>query len=447
MTVIGLDIGTTSVCATAVDSETGKVLNAKTLSNDCSVAGESYERCQSPEKILSLCSSLLDEFMTKFAPILAIGLTGQMHGIVYLDKNGVPVSPLYTWQDMSGDEPYDESQSYAQKLESMTGYKAASGFGLTTLFVHTCKAAVPPDAACVCTIHDYVAMVLSGLTRPVMHTSDAASFGVFNPETMDFDREAVVKTGMDNALLPDVTAKAVVLGQYKSIPVCVAIGDNQASFIGSVSDTDKALLLNVGTGSQVSFKTVNTDEVKGTELRPCHESSFIRVGSALCGGRAFAALEQFIRAAVNLNGNDISSAYPIIDRYLEQNPAPENRLAVNTAFIGTRDDPTLRGFIRNLGLDNFTPGHLIYGVLYGITEELYEMYQPCRESGHNYVVGSGNGLRKNLALQKIISEVFGMPLRIPAHKEEAAYGAVLYAMTAIGLFPSLADAQKLIQYE
>lgn len=447
MITIGLDIGTTSVCITAVDADTGAVLEAKTLNNNCTVTGAAYERCQNPEKILTLCLTALEDFLQKFSPVCAIGLTGQMHGIVYLDKGGKPVSELYTWQDMSGDEPFAEGITYAQQLESATGYKAASGFGLTTLFVHMQKGTVPATAAKVCTIHDFVAMTLAGLTAPVMHTSDAASFGLFNLDTLDFDRKAIAEVGVNADLLPRVTAEAEVLGKYKDIPVCVAIGDNQASFIGSVNDTEKALLLNVGTGSQVSFKTASKDVVAGTELRPCHQGNFIRVGSALCGGRAFAALEQFIRATVNLSDTPVENAYPLIDRYLEQNVAPENGLSVNTAFIGTRDNPSLRGSVQNLGLDNFSPGHLIYGVLYGITEELYNMYLPCREAGHTYVVGSGNGLRKNLALQKIISEVFGLPLRIPAHKEEAAYGAVLYALTAVGYCKTLDEAQKLIQYQ
>lgn len=73
-----------------------------------------------------------------------------------------------------------------------------------------------------------------------------------------------------------------------------SIGDNQASLFGSVRDLKDTVLLNVGTGSQVSLVTERFIECSGSvELRPCTENSYILVGASLCGGRAYAMLEQF----------------------------------------------------------------------------------------------------------------------------------------------------------
>ncbi len=446
MNAIGLDIGTTTICAAAADIHTGKLLESVTVPNSCEIKGESFERCQNPQKILEICLSALDKLIEKYSPVCSIGITGQMHGVIYLDLLGNPLSPLYTWQDASADEECENGKTYAEKLSSITGYKMASGFGCSTYFVHSQKDCVPEGTAKICTVHDYVAMKLTGRNSPVMHTSDAASFGLFDTDKLCFDLKAAEAAGLDSSVLPEIAADAQILGKYRKIPVCIAIGDNQASFIGSVRDTDSSVLVNIGTGSQMSFMTENTAYVPSTELRPCHEKAFLRVGSALCGGRAFAALESFIRQTANLAGGSVENAYSFIDEYLSLNQAPENPLDVSTAFVGTRETPTLRGHVKNIGLDNFTPGHLIYGVLTAISSELYDMYSPCPDKAHSCVVGSGNGLRKNVALQKIISEMFGMPLLIPAHKEEAAYGAMLYSLAACGIYSDLKAAQALIKY-
>ncbi len=324
----------------------------------------------------------------------------------------------------------------------------ASGFGCTTLFVHTVCGLVPQNAAGLCTIHDYVAMRLAGGTVPVVHTSDAASFGLFNLEKLCFDEEAIEKAGLNFALFPKVTASFDVVGNYGDIPVACAIGDNQASFLGSVSDTQHSLLINLGTGGQISFLTDKCADT-GLEIRPCYGSNYLCVGSSLCGGRAFALLEKFLRSTAEfVTGETVKNAYPAIDAFLAKNPQVTNSLEISTRFAGTRNCPFERGRIANIGLDNFTPQHFILGVLAGMTNELVGMYSSCEHGeGHTAIIGSGNGLRKNTALQKLISKSFGMPMSIPAHREEAAFGAALFGMTAAGIKDSISQAQQLIKYK
>jgi sugar (pentulose or hexulose) kinase len=81
--------------------------------------------------------------------------------------------------------------------------------------------------------------------------------------------------------------------------------------------------------------------------------------------------------------------------------------------------------------------------------ELYDMYlqmQPLLRVQPEKMVGSGNGLRSNAPLVKIFSEIFGLPLSIPANKEEAAFGSALFGMVAAGIYPDLPAAQALIRY-
>ena len=69
----------------------------------------------------------------------------------------------------------------------------------------------------------------------------------------EYDREAIKKLSIDPALLPRVTKSAECIGKYRSASVFVSLGDNQASFLGAAGDN--SLLVNIGTGSQISFVT------------------------------------------------------------------------------------------------------------------------------------------------------------------------------------------------
>lgn len=449
MNAIGLDIGTTTLCALVLEEETGKLQRCVTLPNDSALAGAPYEHLQDPEVIFRHCQSLLAELTAQYAPVCSIGLAGQMHGILYLNPKGEALSPLYTWQDASANERCAGEESYAALLTRLSGCPVATGFGTATYFTHQKQGDVPKDAACFCTIHDYVAMCLAGQTKPLTHSTDAASFGLYQLEYNTFDEQAIAAAELDRALFPEIRSGFDCVGSFQGIPVSVAIGDNQASFLGSVRDARETLLINVGTGGQISYATPNADEnrrpVPLMELRPFVEGLYLRVGASLCGGSAFAALEQFLRKTAEfVSGKPCESAYPAMDAYLAQSGQPRNGLRVSTQFSGTRENPNERGSVLGLCLDNFTPQHLIWGVLQGMVDELAQLY-PAGEH-HSQLVGSGNGLRKNETLRRLFSRQFGQVMRLPAHREEAAFGAALFGLAAAGRVGSIQEAQRLITY-
>ena len=453
MKTIGLDIGTTTICAIVIDASDGKVLKSVTLPNDTFRTDvKHFEKIQEPEKILSKATALVDELLGEYDDVVSIGVTGQMHGLMYINEKGESLSGLYIWQDASANEIYKDGKSYAQYLTELTGYKMASGFGGATYFYHTINNMVPESATKICTIHDYVAMKLAGLNIPVMHTSDAASYGLFDIKNARFDEAAIVKAGLKVDMFPEVTSENRILGKKDGkIPVSVAIGDNQASFLGSVCDVEDCLLINVGTGSQISFATKSETAPAGLEVRPCVGEEKIMVGSSLCGGRAFALLEKFFRETAELvTGEKCSSAYKGIDTFLENTSEVENPVSFSTLFCGTRENPEKRASIENLGIDNFTPGHMVYGVMNGMAEELNEMYRTgisvCEEKPRQ-LIASGNGIRKNKTLQRIVSDIFGMEMKIPKHKEEAAYGSAIFSLTSAGICDTIQSALQLIQYE
>ncbi len=426
---IGIDIGTTSICAVLMDSETGKIICSATHNNDSFIeTPNTWEKIQDvaviEEKVFELIDSVLKN--AEDVKVGSIGISNQMHGILYYDKKGIAVSPLYIWQDERGNLPYKDGKTYAQYLGSFAGY------GLVRDFYNREKSLVPENAVGVCTIGDYIAMKLTGRKTALMHITNAASFGCFDIIENKFT--------LDNGMLPEVTADFDVVGEWNGIKVSVAIGDNQASFMGSVGVS--APLLNVGTGSQISY--LNDTPVKGEniESRPYDGKRYLVVGASLCGGRAFSMLERFFASVVEMTtGEKCASLYPYIDKLLETKTQTD--LVADSRFCGTRSDPTIRGAFTNVSQDNFTAGDMSVAILYAIANELHSMYTGEKT---DTIVCSGNGIRKNKALQRVASEVFGAEIKIPRYEEEAAYGAALTSLVAIGKAENIDEAQKLIIY-
>ncbi len=449
MNVIGIDIGTTTLSAVALAPD-GRVLEAATRPNGAGLPGRApWQRLQDPDRIVDGVIGLADDLMARHAPVAAIGLDGQMHGILYVDARGRAAGPLATWQDGRGDLPLGEG-TYASELSRRTGCPMATGFGLTTHFFNQMNGEVPEGAARICTIADYAAMRLAGRHAPRTHASNAAGMGLFDMPSGAWDLTAFANANMDRAILPEVTGGVEAVGEYRGAAVSAALGDNQASFIGSVRDMETSVLVNMGTGGQISMMSDATGALLAAERRPLTDGAYLLVGSALCGGRAYQILEGFLRSCARLAGCDAESLYPAMNEAALRAIALPGNPVVTPLFSGTRRNPALRGTISNLSPDNFDAGRLIGATLMGMAQELYELYLDMLRAGARApeaLVGSGNGIRKNPALRLAFEARFRMPLFIPAHEEEAAYGAALYGMAAAGLAPSLAAAQALIRYE
>ena len=148
---LGLDLGTTTISAAVLDAD-GRLLCTRTVPGGAAVAGQPWERKQDARGIEHAALSLLDGLLQEFPDIGCVGLTGQMHGIVYVDAAGQLLSPLYTWQDETGAQPGLGGKSMAARLTARTGYPLASGYGLVTLACHQAAGTIPDGAAAVCTI-------------------------------------------------------------------------------------------------------------------------------------------------------------------------------------------------------------------------------------------------------------------------------------------------------
>ena len=388
---LGIDIGTTTISAAVADMDAHCQIACYTLPNKSTVkTNESYRHEQDAAWIADKLSKFLESVIGAFPGICSIGVTGQMHGIVYTAADGNAVSPLYTWQDTRAAQIEADNVSYTQRILDKTGYTVMPGYGFATHYYNDRNGLIPETAVSLCTIGDYAVMRMTGSTRPLLHASNAASLGFFDQKAGSFDRAALEKIGLSADFLPDVAVGEPIAGFYHGIPVTVALGDNQAAFFGSVRDEQNDLSVNYGTGSQISL-CVNAafpTPVLPLERRPYIEGRALLNGSALCGGRAYALLEKFIRAVREAD----TEQYDFLNTLAEKGLSAENPLEVRTTFCGSRKDPSLRGSIENIGEDNFTPEALACGVLQGMVNELYALYRQSGVELHGRLIASGNAV-------------------------------------------------------
>ena len=428
MHYIGIVIGTSSICGVAYNPETKELSTAIRTNNSAIPSNRQDEKMQDPAKIMECVHAILKELAKGCNTVASIGITGQMHGILYVDRNGKAASPLFTWQDGRGNRRMAEGTTYAEHLTAAGGYQSATGYGLVTHFYNSRNNLVPRDACKICTIMDYAAMQLTRRRTPLTDYSNGASLGFFNKKRLQFDLGALSAAGIGCEILPEIAPSATLAGYYKNIPVYSAIGDNQAAFIGSVRDRDTDVHITVGTSSQISVYSPGYLEIPTLDTRPLPGGGYIIAGAELCGGYSFTILKNFFAETARLIfGKNI----PDDDIYAAMTSLPipeESTLSVDTLFDGTRQNPEKRGQITGISTSNFLPQELISGFVRGICDALYHHYMHLPSTllkGRTHIVASGNGFRKNPLLKQAFEKRFGLPVILSACTEEAAFGAAI----------------------
>ena len=109
-----------------------------------------------------------------------------------------------------------------------------------------------------------------------------------------------------------------------------------------------------------------------------------------------------------------------------------NRIAEKADINSSPLNPKKRGSISGIDDTNFTPGHLIIGVLYGMAEELKSYFEDIGRKDMNHIVAAGNAVKKNPVLQKILGKTFRSSIALTTNNEEAAFGSALFAGVSCG---------------
>jgi sugar (pentulose or hexulose) kinase len=467
--VLGIDVGTSTVCGVAVGTG-GELIAAAEKANDSAVAGLPAGRFeQDPGRIHERVVEVLAELAVRAGEVACIGLTGQMHGMLCVDERCGPVSNLITWQDQRCLDPTPQGRSVLdQMLQAVPGNvwnncgcRPASGFMGSTLFWLCRNNALPPGTKRVSFIHDWVGATLTG-QLPVTDPGDAGSSGIFDLANQRWHDGIIRALALPAQLLPPLRESGQVVGPLcrgvatltglkSGTPVCNALGDNQASVIGSIAEPERSVLVNLGTGGQISWAIPSFRRVEGMETRYLPGGRFMLVGASLCGGRAFAWLNDVVRVWLKDFGAE-ASREDVYGRLtsLAMRESGAGGPVVRTTFAGTRVDPSLRGVIESISLENFSLGRVSRAVLNGMVEELcvfYDSAGAAKEGRRDTVVASGNAVRKNPLLKEIIRSRLGHRVLIPEHREEAAFGAALVAGVGAGVWPSLEEAGRCIRYQ
>ena len=444
MNFLGIDIGTSSICGIVYNTVSKDIVSIAKINNTDMLSCNVWEKVQDANAIVDIVLDLIQELRIQYPDIKGIGLSGQMHGILYVNAEGEAVSPLYTWQDMRGSLLYKDGMSYAAYLSKQTGFPLSTGFGLVTHYYNKVNSLVPQNAVKLCTIMDYTAMRLTGKCEPLVDCSNAASLGFFDKEKLAFDKEALWNVGIDNSILPEIGKAFSRVGHYENISVYTAIGDNQASFLGSIRDIRHSIHITVGTSSQISVYSDDYVNVPLLDTRPLPGGGYILVGAALCGGCSFSLLKKFFSETIKLYTGeemDDTDLYKIMVS-VPYKEVQEDDIRVETLFGGTRSHPEKRGKIMNISCLNWHPENLIRGFLEGMSQELNDFYQLLPNSireRKTRLVGSGNGIKRNPLLCQILEERFKCHLQVSACREEAALGACICGMVGNGYINNFTD--------
>jgi len=465
---LGLDFGTTKAACVLVDLEEGSLLHSASVNTDA------YIRCKNPlyyeqdaGRVLGALFEAVMRCMKGFeGEILSIGITGQMHGVVGIDERGNPVTNLVTWQDERGNGPGKNGRTILEEMEKRGGKQAiATGYGIVTLFDWIVRKRLR-NIRKVCTIPDYFGMLITGLKQPVIDDTMADSTGAFDTRERSWDHDYISDLGLDAGILPDVVPPSTVLGQVRDEnilsllngsrpPVSVGIGDNQASYIGSVRDYADTILVNIGTASQVSYLADGSPSTDGgpsvdgydVVVRPFVDGRRLVSGNSLSGGCLYAKLRDFFEETGRelFGASDFSALWERMEALVSEKE-DSGGLELNPLFWGKRSDPAARGFIRGLNDKNFTPANLIYTTLEGIVNILRTMVDDRTIEKRHRLVGSGNTLRKNRTMRKVTQRIFQKEMLVPLYEEEAAIGAAINGAVSCGLVKNFSDAGSIIRY-
>jgi len=472
---LGVDIGTSKLSGVALDGE-GKLLAAVSRPNDARIGDLPPARDeQAPERLFALSVEVLHELASALAgdagDVRAVGLTGQMHGVVLVDARLKPVTNLITWRDGRAGEVFGGGRTFLDELYARagagafdgTGTRPAAGFLSATLFWFSARGETPASARWALQIHDWVAAKLAR-ADPVTDPTDAAGTALFDVQTNEWDARIIESLGLDAKLLAPVVEAGTRMGRLSpalaraaglppATAVCAALGDNQASALASLREPSSELLLNVGTGGQISAVTPKFLAAGGVEARPFPGGKFLSVGVSLCGGSAFTYLaDHYVETVRLLTGREVSRERILTEltRLAGRVPPGAEGLTVEPLFLGKRHDPSARGVIAGLSAGNNTPGHWARAFIEGVVRELAGSYRAMLASGleaRKRLVGSGNGMRKNEVMRGAAAAQLAMPLVIPAWREEAACGAALAGMVGAGAVASFEDAADFVRYE
>jgi xylulokinase len=451
---LGIDVSTTATKALLVD-EQGQVLAVASSPHTLQTPFPLWSE-QDPREWWQAAStsirSVLDKAGASGEQVAAVGLTGQMHGLVLLDERGEVLRPAILWNDQRTQSQCNEIHQRIgkEKFIHITGNVALTGFTAPKiLWVKENEPAVYANARHVLLPKDYVRYRLTG--EYAMDKADGSGTVLFDLRSRHWSHEVLEALGIDPAWMPPtfegpeftgrVTSQAALAtGLIAGTPVAAGGGDQSAQAVGVGAVTPGVVALTIGT-SGVVFATTPSAliEPEGRLHAFCHAipDRWHFMGVMLSAGGSLQWYRDTLAPGISFDDLLMEAASV---------PAGSEGLQFLPYLSGERTphpDPLARGAFIGLTLRHGR-GHMTHAVLEGVSFGLKDSFTLIQSAGLgsiNQVRASGGGAQSPLWRQ-ILASVLEAELVTVNTTEGAAFGAALLAGVGAGAWPDVESACK-----
>ncbi len=449
---IGIDSSTTATKALLL-TETGEVVGVASSTYDYETPKPLWSE-QRPELWWTATAASIRQLLadTGVAPtaVSGIGLTGQMHGLVLLGKNGDVLRPALLWNDQRTGAECDEMRALIgkQRLIDITGNDALTGFTAPKiLWVKNNEPEIYGRIAHILLPKDYVRYKLTG--EFATDKAGGAGTQLFDVRQRDWSKEVVTKLSIDPAWLPKTFEGTAVTGHLTptaaqatglptGIPVVAGGGDQAANAVGTGAVVDGVVALSLGTSGVVfASSDVPIVEPDGRLHAFCHAvpGKWHLMGVMLSAAGSLRWYRDALAPGVDFD--------TLLAPAADVPPGSEGLLFLPylTGERTPHPDPLARGGFIGLTVRHSQP-HLTRAVLEGVAFGLRDSLELMRGAGLANITqirASGGGLRSPLWRQ-ILADVLQAEIVTVNTTEGAAYGAAVLALVGAGVFASVEAA-------
>jgi len=451
---LGIDTSTTGSKALIID-ERGEVLAVASSPHTLQTPKPLWSE-QDPREWWQAVSASIRSALEKAGisgeRIAAVGLTGQMHGLVLLDGAGNVLRPAILWNDQRTQSQCDEIHNRIgkEKFIQITGNVALTGFTAPKiLWVKENEPEVYAQVKHVLLPKDYIRYCLTG--EYAMDKADGAGTVLFDLKARDWSGEVLEVLGIDASWMPNTfegpeftgfvcEASAALSGLKAGTPVAAGGGDQAAQAVGVGAVEPGIVGLTVGT-SGVVFATTPSAliEPEGRLHAFCH---------AVPGLWHFMGVMLSAAGSLQWYRDTLAPDLSFDDLLKEAEPvsAGSEGLQFLPYLSGERTpypDPLARGAFIGMTLRH-SRAHMTRAVLEGVSFGLKDSFTLIQNAGLGEIrqVRASGGGTKGALWRQILASVLEVELVTVNTTEGAAYGAALLAGVGAGTWTDVASACK-----
>ena len=373
--------------------------------------------------------------------VAAVGLSGQMHGLVLLDADGAPLRDAIIWPDRRSADICEEwaGGDGGAAVSAVAGLPVATGFLAPSLaWVKRHEPGIHCRAARVLLPKDFIRYRLTG--NLATDDSDASGTLLFDVTSRRWSEALLGRFGLDGSLLPPLRGSLTVAGTVgdaasretglpPGVPVAVGGSDQSMSAIALGVDAPGTVAVAISTGGTV-ITTVGRALLDARVHTLCHADSrrWLMMGACLSAGLS---LSWFARTFCGT----AEGIYDLLSKEAGTVPPGSEGLLFAPYLCGDRTphrDAVARGGFIGL-TPRHTRGHMVRAIMEGVVFSLCESMDIFRELGLplERVVSTGGGAR-SAVWRQIEADVFGTPVEWRPGDEHSAIGAAVAGGMAIG---------------